>query len=140
TDSLASRDIIDSPMLFKLYAPIKSATASVKPGTYAFRPGTSWSTILHDLESGSVLTARLVIPEAWDLRGIVPRIAAATGLPEDSVMYALTDTAIARRFETPGPTLEGYLYPATYTFPVAAPLDSIVAQMVGAYRRVWTPE
>jgi UPF0755 protein len=87
-----------------------------------------------------VLTARIVIPEAWDLRGIAPRIATATGLDEDSVMYVLTDTAVANRLGVPGPTLEGYLYPATYTFPLAAPLDTILAQMVATYQRVWTPE
>ena len=140
TDSLANRDIIDTPALFKLYARFRSATGSVKPGTYAFRRGTSWAQILADLSGGRVLTARVVIPEAWDLRGIAPRIAAATGLDEDSVMFALTDTTAARRFGVPGPTLEGYLYPATYTFPLAAPLDTILAQMVSTYERVWTPE
>ncbi|MGH7464874.1 MAG: endolytic transglycosylase MltG, partial [Longimicrobiales bacterium] len=140
TDSLVSRDIVDAAPLFKLYARARSATGSIKPGTYAFRRGTSWSRIIDDLRSGRVLTARVVIPEAWDLRGIAPRLAAATGLDEDSIVYVLTDTAVARRFGTPGPTLEGYLYPATYTFPVAAPLDTIIGMMVAAYRRIWTAE
>lgn len=140
TDSLASKDVIGTPALFKLYARIKSATASVQPGTYAFRTGASWSDVLDDLRSGRVLTARLVVPEAWDLRGIAPRIAEATGLPADSILTVLFDTATASRMAVPGPTLEGYLYPATYTFPVAAPLDTILRQMVGTYRRVWTAE
>jgi UPF0755 protein len=140
TDSLATRDIIGNPAFFKMYARIKSATGSVKPGTYAFRRGTAWSEILDNLASGSVLTARIVIPEAWDLRGIAPRIATAFDLDEDSVMIAVTDTATARRLGTPGPTLEGYLYPATYTFPLAAPLDTVLARMVTSDRRVWTPE
>jgi UPF0755 protein len=140
TDSLAGKDIISAAPLFKIYARARSATSSVQPGTYAFRKGVSWSRLLDDLRAGRVLTARLVIPEAWDLRGIAPRIAAATGLEEDSVMFVLTDTAVATRLGTPGPTLEGYLYPATYTFPVAAPLDTILRQMVGTYARVWTPE
>src|SRR5690606_14518593 len=64
TDSLASRDIINTPALFKLYARVRSATGSVKPGTYAFQRGTAWSQILEDLSGGRVLTARVVIPEA----------------------------------------------------------------------------
>jgi UPF0755 protein len=140
TDSLASHDIIGTPALFKLYARARSATGSVQPGTYAFKRGIAWSVILDDLSGGKVLTARLVIPEAWDLRGIAPRIATVTGLDEDSIMFVMTDTAVARRLGTPGPTLEGYLYPATYTFPVAAPLDTILAQMVTAYQRIWTAE
>jgi UPF0755 protein len=140
TDTLAARDIISAPFFFKIYARSKGVTASVKPGTYAFRPGTSWARILDDLRSGSVLTARVVVPEAWDLRGIAPRIASALGFDEDSVMRVLTDTAAANRFGVPGPTLEGYLYPATYTFPLSVSLDTVIAQMVAAYSRVWTPE
>jgi UPF0755 protein len=140
TDTLSQRGIIRAAPLFKVYARLRGATASAQPGTYAFRPGTSWSEILDDLRAGRVLTARLVIPEAWDLRGIAPRIAALTGSDEDSIMYLLTDTAVANRFDVPGPTLEGYLYPATYTFPVQAPVDSIIGRMVATYRRVWTPE
>jgi UPF0755 protein len=140
TDTLAARDIINMPAVFKVYARFRDATSSVKPGTYAFRPGTAWSQILEDLTGGNVLTARIVIPEAWDLRGIAPRIAEAFGFDEDSVMIALTDTAAPARYGVPGPTLEGYLYPATYTFPLAASLDTVVAQMTSTYRRVWTDE
>ncbi|CAN5789436.1 endolytic transglycosylase MltG [soil metagenome] len=140
TDTLASHGIIGTPPLFKVYARVRGATGGVKPGTYAFRRGTAWSQVLEDLTAGRVQTARIVIPEAWDLRGIAPRIAAATGLDEDSVIYVLTDTAVANRMGVPGPTLEGYLYPATYTVPLAAPLETIIAEMVATYRRVWTPE
>lgn len=140
TDSLSARGIIRAAPVFKLYARARGATQGVQPGTYAFRAGTNWAQILDDLNAGRVLTARLVIPEAWDLRGIAPRVAALTGLGEDTVMHVLTDTAVANRLGVPGPTLEGYLYPATYTFPVEAPLDSILARMVATYRRIWTPE
>lgn len=140
TDSLSARGVIRAAPVFKLYARVRGATMGVQPGTYEFQPGTAWSEILDDLNAGRVLTARLVIPEAWDLRGIAPRVAAMTGLDEDSVMYILTDTAVANRLGVPGPTLEGYLYPATYTFPVHASLDSVLSLMVATYQRVWTPE
>ena len=140
TDTLSRHDIIDMPLLFKVYARVRGMTSTVKPGVYAFRRGTAWGDILKSLDEGSVLTARIVVPEAWDLRGIAPRIAAATGLDSDSILGVLADSATAARFGVPGPTLEGYLYPATYTFPLATPLDTIIGRMVLAYRQVWTPE
>lgn len=140
TDSLATHDIIGTPALFKLYARVKGMTSSVKPGTYAFRRGTAWADILQSLHDGSVLTARIVVPEAWDLRGIAPRIAEATGLDSDSILAVMADSATAARYDVPGPTLEGYLYPATYTFPLSASLDTILGRMVQAYRQVWTAE
>src|SRR5688572_10620274 len=125
TDSLAEHDIIGSKLLFKVYGRIKGAASSIQPGVYAFKRGTSWSDILTSLREGSLLTARIVIPEAWDLRGIAPRIAEATGLNADSILRVMADSVTAARFDVAGPTLEGYLYPATYTFPLTTPLDTI---------------
>jgi len=140
TDSLAARDLIRAPFFFRLYARILGVDDEVKPGTYAFRPGTGWKQILEDLRFGRVLTFRLVIPEGWDLQRIAARIANLTGASTDSVLAVLMDTAQSTRFGVPGPTLEGYLYPATYTFPIDAPLDSVVAKLVSVYKSVWTPE
>jgi len=140
TDSLAAKDIVAAPPLFELYARATGATGDVKPGTYAFRKGTGWKRVLADLRAGRVLTARVVIPEGWNLEGIAPRLQEATGLTTDSILLVLTDTSVVRRFDVPGPTLEGYLYPATYTFPIDASLDTVIGQMVGIYRRVWTTE
>ncbi|CAN5743302.1 endolytic transglycosylase MltG [soil metagenome] len=140
TDSLAAHDIVRAPPLFTLYARATGAANSVKPGTYEFRPNTSWGRVLDDLQAGRVINARIVIPEAWDLRGIAPRIAAALDLDEDSVMAALTDSTAVQRLGVPGPTLEGYLYPATYTFPITVPLDTVIARMVATYQQAWTPE
>ncbi|HEX6941017.1 MAG TPA: endolytic transglycosylase MltG [Longimicrobiales bacterium] len=138
-DSLESKGILRAPTLFRVYARITGADRNIKPGTYGFRRGTGWKRVLDDLHAGRVLTMRFVIPEGWDLRKIAPRLAVLTSLPEDSVLAALLDPAAAARFGVPGPTLEGYLYPATYIFPVDRPLDSILARLTGEYKKRWTP-
>lgn len=139
-DSLAAKGIVRAAPLFKLYARFTGDAGRVKPGTYAFREGTGWKTVLHSLVTGDVLTNRLVIPEGWNLAGIAARIAAVTDVPEDSVLGILTDTALVTWLGVPGPTLEGYLYPATYTFPIGIPLDTIIARMAATYRATWTAE
>ena len=139
-DSLEAKGIVRAAPLFKLYARATGDAARVKPGTYAFRAGTGWKTVLHSLVSGDVLTDRIVIPEGWNLAGIAPRIAALTGQDADSILAMLTDSARARALGVPGPTLEGYLYPATYTFPIGVPADTFIARMVNTYRALWTPE
>jgi UPF0755 protein len=138
-DSLAAKDIVTLPPLFRLYARATGAAVKVKPGTYAFKRNTDWRRVLDDLEAGRVLTAKLTVPEGWDLRGIATRMSAVTGLPEDSVLDVLTDSAVTSQHGVPGPTLEGYLYPATYTFPIDPPIDSVIGEMVKRYQRVWTP-
>jgi UPF0755 protein len=139
-DSLQARGVIRVRPLFRLYARFTGADRQVRPGIYAFERAASWSRILDDLREGRVLTFRLVIPEGWELRRIAPRLASLTAGDPDSILAILHDSATATRFGVPGPTLEGYLYPATYTIPVGTPLDTIISFMVGQYRRVWTAE
>src|SRR5690606_10510710 len=139
TDSLAEKEIIRSPGLFRAYARITGADRNIKPGTYGFRKGTGWKRVLDDLHAGRVLQAKLVLPEGWDLRKIAPRLAALTGLPADSVLAVLADTASATRYGVPGPNLEGYLYPATYIFPVDGPLEPVIERLTAEYKRRWTP-
>ncbi|HUF14253.1 MAG TPA: endolytic transglycosylase MltG [Longimicrobiales bacterium] len=139
-DSLAAHDIVDAAFAFRVYARLKGVAGSIKAGTYEFRPGAGWDRVLDDLEHGRVVHDRLVIPEGWDIRRIAPGLAAAADVPVDSVQAMLFDSTAADRFQVPGPTLEGYLFPATYAFPVRAPLDSLVRRIVERYRAVWTPE
>lgn len=140
TDSLVAKDIVEHPFLFRLYARLSGADRRVQPGTYAFRRGEAWGAILEDLRVGQILTTRLVIPEGWDVRRIAPLLAQITGEEEREVYEMLMDTATARAYGVPGPNMEGYLYPATYTLPVDAPLDWIVRQLVRRYEVVWTEE
>lgn len=140
TDSLAAHDVVKAPPLFKVYGRAVGAASEIKPGVYRFRPGTGWNTVLDRLRGADVLVSRVVIPEGWDLRRIGPRLAGSLEVPEDSVMAVLTDSATVRRLGVPGPTLEGYLYPATYTFPHAISLERVLETMVARYQDVWTPE
>lgn len=139
-DSLAARDVIDAALPFRLYARLKGAAESIKAGTYQFRRGAGWDRLLSDLQSGRVVSDRLLIPEGWDIRRIAPSLAEITDVSPDSVRALLLDSATARLHGVPGPTMEGYLYPATYSFQVGMPLDTIVARIAGRYREVWTPE
>lgn len=139
-DSLTRHEVIGSPTLFKLYARAVGAADEVQAGTYAFRRDMGWKTVLEDLINGRVAADRLTIPEGWDLRLIAPRIGQLTGVDADSVLGLLVDSATVARLSVPGPTMEGYLYPATYTMPADSPLDSIIGWMTREYHRVWTPE
>lgn len=139
TDTLAGRGVVGSAATFKLYARMKGAAPKLKPGVYEVRPGASYGLILAKLTTGDVVRTRIVIPEGWDLRGIAPRLAQATGMSPDSVLSRLMDPALAQKYGVPGPTLEGYVYPATYTLPMGSSLDRILREMTGQYKRQWTP-
>lgn len=138
-DTLSARGIIKGKPLFKLYARISGSDGRIKPGTYGFRKKQSWESILTDLREGDVLTLRFVIPEGWSLDRIAKRMASLTEQDSTAVLEMLMDSAFVAQFGVPGPTLEGYLYPATYEFDVGIPVDSVVRRLVGRYQQAWTP-
>jgi UPF0755 protein len=138
-DTLEARQIVKSAGRFKLYARSKRAAARIQPGVYEMRRGTEWAEILRKLTTGDVVKTRVVIPEGWTVMQVAPRLAKAAGVSADSALNLLSSEDAAKRRKVPGPTLEGYLYPATYVFPLGTSVDRMVDAMVGRYRRVWTP-
>jgi UPF0755 protein len=138
-DTLAARGIVASAGKFRHYANSKDAASRLKPGIYEFRAGESWRVIVDKLVRGDVVKARIVVPEGWTTRQIAARIAAELGGNADSVHARLDDTAAARKLGVPGPTLEGYLYPATYVFPLGTPREKAIGEMVRRYQAAWTP-
>jgi UPF0755 protein len=139
-DTLSRRDIIDWPTLFRLYGQAKGASAAIKPGVYEVRAGTAWSEILEKLVDGDIVRESLVVPEGWTATQIAERIAIIANVPPDSVLPLLLDSGAADTHGVPGPTLEGYLYPATYVLPVGISARASVQAMVRRYQQVWTPE
>ncbi len=140
SDSLAARGVIRWPGGFRLYARVRGDERSVKPGVYEFRQGSSWKEALDKLVSGDVLLLRITIPEGWTGRQIAARLAEAAETHVDSVLAILADTSALDEWKVPGPTLEGYLYPATYSFPVGTSPQQMVRALVDRYRKAWTPE
>jgi UPF0755 protein len=139
TDTLTARGIVNNATFFRIYARVNGADARVRPGTYGFRKGQSWKLILDDFRAGRVMTAKLVVPEGFSVDKIARRIAEVSKRDTTQILDMLTDSTKAKKLGVPGPTLEGYLYPATYDFPIGANPDTIITRMVNVYKRYWTP-
>lgn len=138
-DTLSRRDVIEWPALFRVYGQVKGLASRIKPGVYEVQAGTAWDEILEKLVDGDIVRESLVLPEGWTAAQIAERIAVISGEPVDSVLPLLLDSAAAVAHEVPGPTLEGYLYPATYVLPVGISADATVDALVRRYKQVWTP-
>ena len=139
TDTLQNRGIIGNGTFFRLYARMNGADARVRPGTYGFRKNQSWKSIIDDFRAGRVLTAKLVVPEGFSVDKIAKRIAEVSKTDSTKILDILTSDSVAKKYDVPGPTLEGYLYPATYDFPIGTNPDTVIRRMVSVYKRYWTP-
>jgi UPF0755 protein len=139
-DSLAAKGVIRSPRFFLLYARFRGGDRSIKPGTYSLRRGSKWSDVLDALAGGKGLVPTMTLVEGWTLRQIVPQLARVLETPVDSVQAAVRDTALLRRLDIPSGSLEGYLYPDTYTFTPGTTARTAVRTMVARFEEIWRPE
>ncbi len=139
-DTLEARGVISAATLFRTYARARGASRVIKAGQYDLNPSDRWKHILEDLTTGRVVTEELTIPEGFTLQQMVAPIALITRLPEDSVAARLLSSEETRTWPTPGPSLEGYLFPDTYRFAPGVSVDLVVREMLDRYQEIWTEE
>ena len=140
TDSLAKARLVGWPKMFRLYGRVTGGDRNIKPGTYLLKPGTPWSDIVSALNGGHGLVNTITIPEGYSLSQITPLLARTLKVPVDSVNVAMRDTALLARLDLPNPTLEGYVFPDTYAFPLGTTARQAVRETVYAFERRWKPE
>src|SRR5881398_1194538 len=140
TDSLARNGLVGSPKLFRLYGRFTGGDRKVKPGTYLLKHGTPWSDIISALNGGHGLVNTVTIPEGYTVSQITPLLARTLNVPADSVTAAVSDTALLARLDVPNKTLEGYLFPDTYAFPIGTTARQAVREMVYSFERRWRPD
>ena len=139
-DSLARTGLIGSPKMFRLYGRLTGGDRNIKPGTYLLKHGTPWKDIVSALNGGHGLVNTITIPEGYNLSQITPLLARTLKVPAESVQAAVRDTALLARLDIPNPTVEGYVFPDTYAFPVGTTARQAVREMVYAFERRWKPD
>ncbi len=138
-DSLERAGVINSSRLFRWYAAIGGRDRSIQAGTYALQPGQPWKDVLQALTDGSGVMLSVTIPEGFDLRKITPRLAQQLQVPEDSVRAAVRDSAWRAERGVTAQTLEGYLFPDTYSFAAGTTAREAVATLLQRFDAVWQP-
>lgn len=139
-DSLGAAGLVKSPRLFTYYARFLGRDRTIRAGTYALRPGQSWRALIDALHTGEGVVATVTIPEGWLIRQMIPVLAKALDLSRDSLEAAVRDSALRARVGTPVETLEGYLFPDTYTFALGTSARQVAAAMVARFEQTWKPE
>lgn len=101
-----------------------------QPGTYALQKEMSAKSALALLQDpASRVISKVSLPEGRTLSSMLARLSEGTGIALDELTAASTDLA---SFGIPAeaPSLEGYLFPATYTFDPGISAHDILATMV----------
>lgn len=125
---LAKADIIRSETVFLLLTKLRKADRDLKIGSYIFGGRASlWQTVSR-LQEGKSEAITITFPEGLSLFKTFKKIDRSGLMPFDSLMAAAKDAALVKRLTgLDVPSLEGFLYPETYSFSIALSADSILA-------------
>lgn len=111
----------------------------LQAGEYELSPAVTALAVLQQIADGRVRTFELVIPEGFDAQQIAARIE-ESGLGDAATFLALARSPAAPAvFGVAGPSLEGYLFPATYRLPRGLGADELATAMVGRFLESWQP-
>jgi len=134
---LEQAGVIRSRYGFALVRFLKHGT--LHPGEYRFSHPATVTEVYSRIVHGDVVTATLVVPEGANLFDIASRAEqAGLGSREDFLAATHSQTALIADLDPEAKSLEGYLFPATYTFPRTATATQMVTAMVHRFRQVAT--
>ena len=135
---LEENEIVGSARTFQAYVRIRGEDRRLKAGIYEMRTASSMKEALRQISSGEIETTAITIPEGLAFWQLAPILAEVTRDTEDAIAGALQNPMLAKRFDLPGHTIEGYLFPETYRFAQGVPLEIVISAMIDQYRSVWT--
>jgi UPF0755 protein len=113
---LADAQVVTSALGFRLLARLRGEAARLQAGEYRFAAAATPGAVLARLVAGDVLRHRVTIPEGWTLKQVARRLAEEGLANRRAFLARATDPAFIHSLGVDAPTLEGYLFPETYTF------------------------
>ena len=143
-EKLASSGVIKYPSVFKVQAKIGGYAQSLQPGAATINDGMSYKEILDLLSTPNRETAKVVIPEGYEIRQIADKLVEAGLVTREDFYAALNPEDYNYRFLENIPQrenrLEGYLFPATYEIPAGMTAHDIVDLMLSAFNNQFKDE
>ena len=112
---------------------VKKMNPNLKAGWFEIPAGITLQQALSIIESGKIAVRRVTIPEgraSWEIPAYLQK--AYPDLSADRWNKLVQDPKFARSLGVEANTLEGYLLPDTYPFPIDANEETILKQMVAA--------
>jgi len=132
---LEDEGLLRSSLAFRVLARALGVEGSIKAGTYRVLPGMGAKELLDAFVSGRQALVRVTVPEGFTMRQVASLLDERGIAPRADFLATCADRSLLAELGIAAPTLEGYLFPDTYLFPIAYDPRDIAREMVGAFRR-----
>jgi UPF0755 protein len=110
---------------------------TLQAGEYRFARADTASNILNRISRGDVFFYELVVPEGSNIFDIAANVGHFDFLKSSDFLRAARNPSLIRDLAPQAPTLEGYLFPATYRITRSTTVAQLCAMMTAQFRKEW---
>ena len=142
-NKLLSEGVIRRKWPLLLYIKLTGSAKLIKAGEYRFPSPITPLGVLKKLEEGEQRLSRFTVIEGWtrwDIADSLSRVPELKLSDSGEALKLMDDTSGIRDLDPAATNLEGYLFPATYSYPPDTKASAVVTGMVKRFRQEWTPE
>jgi UPF0755 protein len=138
---LAADGVLRRQWPLLLYIKLTGAGPRLRAGEYRFPTPISPLGVLKKLQEGEQRLSRFTVIEGWTRWDIAAALAhiPELGVDSEAALALMDNTEGIRDLDPTAKNLEGYLFPATYSFPADTKAPAMIAAMVSRFRQEWGP-
>ncbi len=136
SSELKKQGLIKSKFFFYAAARIKKLNKKLIPGYYHIKNGMSSFDIINVFANKDYIKVKVLIPEGLTNLEIAHRLEKKGLCTKQEFLNATADEKFLKKIGINALTAEGYLFPATYSFPYGATPKQIISKMVKNFKTV----
>jgi UPF0755 protein len=133
---LAQNGVVRSRIAFEVLCRLRKRR-TMQAGEYFFDHPVTALSVYDAIANGRVFVKEFVVPEGFTMFDIADLAAQEGFLTRDEFLAAAYDASPVRDIAPNAPSLEGFLFPATYEFPRHMTGRDMTDAMLKKFRQVW---
>ena len=135
---LEKEKIVTFPLLLQIWGRTYGLAAKIKPGEYLITPDLTPVALLKKLSSGKgIIHYKVTIPEGATIKEIAKTLAQYDLINRTKFIRLAYNQHFAHSLGIDAPSLEGYLFPATYFLPKGLSEDIIIKIMFTKFDHIY---
>jgi UPF0755 protein len=130
---LLKEEVVPNATVFKWVLRLTGGSRFVRAGEYRFKTDMSYLGALNVLYREEPIVHQITVPEGWSIRQIAEILSVQKLVDKNRFLNLALHPTAPTRYKLSSPTLEGFLYPDTYTFSRLDGEERIIERMVAQF-------
>lgn len=130
---LAKEDVVESAWKFETYIRVTNQAKGLKAGNYVFEEGLLAQDVLDKMIAGKVKLSKFTLPEGYNIHEVCKLLVNKNLMTADQCDTEVKRVELIREDNQNIKTLEGYLFPDTYSYGKNIKASQLTQQMVNLF-------